>query len=185
MSAHTPGPWRWAETIPDEVWEVRGSDTSLVAEIPLNGMTSPEIREMTRADVRLMAAAPDGLAAAKDALAWLKDPDADANEEFERIGEEFYRDTGMLRPGKSVPLEMGGPSEQERSNRFAEWCMERSRKVREALAAFVAKAEGRLCGDIFAGPEAKPRDRNRPCVLAAGHDGDHRDADSMVWGNPS
>lgn len=57
MSAHTPGPWRWEETITDEVWEVRGSDNTLVAELPLNGHGTPELRAVTRADVAVIVGA--------------------------------------------------------------------------------------------------------------------------------
>lgn len=91
---------------------------------------------------RLIAAAPDGLTAAKDALSWIWDPDADPLDTFERIADEFYRDTGFLRPGKSEPFGYER-DEKEREAAWEQWRRDRSRKVRAALAAFVAKAEGR------------------------------------------
>lgn len=89
----------------------------------------------------LFAASPDGLAAAELALSWIYDPDEPV-ETFERIAEAFYRDTGFMRPGKDSPAAAFGPSHEVRAAEFETWCAKRSRAVRAALSAFVAKARG-------------------------------------------
>lgn len=41
---------------------------------------------------------------------------------YERAAEEFYRETGYMAPGKSVPMEMAGSfSEEDRSAAWDEW----------------------------------------------------------------
>lgn len=45
-----------------------------------------------------------------------------ATERFEIIGMLYHRDTGKLRPGKSVPLELGYDScDNENQERFDQW----------------------------------------------------------------
>jgi hypothetical protein len=55
----------------------------------------------------------------------------DAFESFERVGEEFYRDTGMMRPGKSYPMESYPPDDDVRRKTWDEWV----KKKRDALEA--------------------------------------------------
>lgn len=139
MKTPTPGPWT----------AVREDEYRTHIEAPMGVRVigsffgqwedGPKEHAEIEANAVLAAAAPDGLAAAKNALAWMYDPDANANDEFERIAAEFRRDTGMLRPGKDDPVH----SDEERAARFEEWRKERQRTVRTALAAFIAKAEGR------------------------------------------
>ena len=77
------------------------------------------------------------------ASAWSFDPDEDANVRFERIAEWFHRETGMLRPGKSQPIEChGSPNDEERQERFTKWCEGKARALCVALrAALAASAE--------------------------------------------
>ena len=49
--------------------------------------------------------------------AWKRDPSGS----FERIAEQFYAETGLLAPGKSVPPAMGGYDEAERQQRWDEF----------------------------------------------------------------
>ncbi len=43
-------------------------------------------------------------------------------ESFDRVAAEFYRETGVIRPGKSVPLAMNPPwTEEERRDRWDAW----------------------------------------------------------------
>jgi hypothetical protein len=91
-------------------------------------------------------AAEDKLVVARDACAlalrWLGDAD-DPNATFEDIGEWYQRDTGRLRPGKSLPMEMAGESQEERERRFRAWCDDKAKAVRAALVlALPAKAGG-------------------------------------------
>lgn len=80
-----------------------------------------------------------GLTAAELALAWIHNPD-DANE-FDRVAEEFTRDTGFTRPGKDKPPGLNESFDMARGA-WGEWCKKRSREVRAELTAFVAKAKG-------------------------------------------
>ena len=74
------------------------------------------------------------------ALAWFTDPDGDLLEQWERIAEEFYRDTGYLRPGKSYPLGAYVPEDLE--SIWAEWTFNRSRAVFKKMeAAYLTKRQ--------------------------------------------
>lgn len=42
-------------------------------------------------------------------------------ERFERLAEEFYRETRMMAPGKDSPAALGGPDYTERTARWCEW----------------------------------------------------------------
>lgn len=66
------------------------------------------------------------------ALRWLGDPD-DPNGTFEDIGAWYQRETGRLRPGKSLPMEMAGDSQEEREKHFRAWADAKDREVRAAL----------------------------------------------------
>lgn len=48
----------------------------------------------------------------------------DAYEEYERLASEFYRDTGLMAPGKDDP--MPTVSIEERRERWREWLAARS-----------------------------------------------------------
>lgn len=79
--------------------------------------------------------------AATLAASWLYDPDENATERFERIADEFHRMTGMLRPGKSQPLE-GGHSDEERQAVWDTWSKARARAVLVGLRSALARAKG-------------------------------------------
>ena len=59
-------------------------------------------------------------------------PGEDANEKFERIGDAFYRDTHMLRPGKDASWACQYTSE-ERDVAFNSWCAAKAAAARAAL----------------------------------------------------
>lgn len=44
-----------------------------------------------------------------------------ATERFELLAEQFYRETGIMAPGKSAPLGMYCPDEDERHRAWSEW----------------------------------------------------------------
>lgn len=48
-----------------------------------------------------------------------------ANERYERLTEEFYRETGMMAPGKDVPAAMGSSDDRTRFNAWYEWLSRR------------------------------------------------------------
>lgn len=48
-------------------------------------------------------------------------PDRSPNDRFEARAEQFYKDTGMMAPGKDVPAAMGGPDVDERMEAWRAW----------------------------------------------------------------
>ena len=67
----------------------------------------------------------------------------DVRAEAAPFADEFRRDTGYLRPGKSEPLEMSSPErDRERAEAWEAWRRERSRKVLADLRAAIAAAGG-------------------------------------------
>jgi len=52
-------------------------------------------------------------------------------EDFEERAEAFYRDTGVMAPGKSVPVAMGGQwTDEERHDKFDAWWLAKKQEVR-------------------------------------------------------
>jgi hypothetical protein len=70
----------------------------------------------------------------------------DAITAFERVGEEFYAETGMMRPGKSYPLESYPPDDDVRRKTWDEWVKKKrdalEAKARAALSQPAATGEG-------------------------------------------
>jgi hypothetical protein len=79
---------------------------------------------------------------------WASDPTA----AFEQVAEQFYRETGFLAPGKSIPLEMhlGADHDARRQQRYNEWHLQRRElrhnTLREAAAALRLPPDWRLIG---------------------------------------
>lgn len=91
------------------------------------------------ADTHLIAAAPDMYEALEDVLILLRWRGEGPLESMENMCEKFYRDTGIMAPGKSEPLEMAGRySAKERVEAWDQWGLV---KVDKAMAA-LAKARG-------------------------------------------
>lgn len=95
---------------------------------PRGDMTEERASEI--AQLRADLAAVRGACAL--ALRWLGDPD-DPNGTFEDIGAWYQRETGRLRPGKSLPMAMAGDSQEEREKHFRAWADAKDREVRAAL----------------------------------------------------
>lgn len=70
------------------------------------------------------------------ALRWLGDPD-DPTGTFEDIGIWYQAETGRLRPGKSMPIEMGPVDDDERERHFRAWADQKGRTVRDLLRTVV------------------------------------------------
>jgi hypothetical protein len=43
------------------------------------------------------------------------------NDEYEKLADQFYRETGMMAPGKDQPAAMGGPDYEKRWNAWKNW----------------------------------------------------------------
>lgn len=71
--------------------------------------------------------------------AWKRDPSG----QFETIAEQFYRETGLLAPGKSVPPAMGNQDESQRRQQWdaftARLSDERDATILEAADALAAR----------------------------------------------
>ena len=81
-------------------------------------------------------------AVAADAARWLQSPkDGDATGVFEDIGDWFHEETGLLRPGKSYPMQ--GPPPEGLENQWREWCEAKRKSIRANLCALLEKGEGR------------------------------------------
>lgn len=75
--------------------------------------------------------------ALREALAWYEQfsprEGEGHNERFERIGDVYYRETGWLRPGKSMSMESGHSMEEQQAE-WDEWLAGGHAKARAALA---------------------------------------------------
>jgi hypothetical protein len=89
MSAYTPGPWYWADNVPDAPPQYR-----MIADA--DGFTVCDPSPMSEHDARLIAAAPELLAALRDLLS-ATEPTFDNRHEInaardaiaQAIGEDF------------------------------------------------------------------------------------------------
>jgi hypothetical protein len=140
MSGFTPGPWnvRRGTFVYAGIPEVLISEVFPYAHIEESKGSYDRAEANANAD--LIAAAPDMYEAITSALEWMHDPEADALEQFERIGQLFYKDTGYLRPGKSYPMDSHVPEDCEKV--WAAWRNQRQAAVITAFIAAIAKAEG-------------------------------------------
>ena len=78
MSAHTPGPWFWADNVPDAPPHYRMI-------VDADGYTVCNPSPMSEADARLIAAAPALLDSARCALADLEGAAADIDPSGDRV----------------------------------------------------------------------------------------------------
>lgn len=93
--------------------------------------------QIARAQHARMAAAESREKALREALRhavewfWGIKPESET-ESFDRVAVEFYNETGIMRPGKSVPLAMNPPwTEEERRSAWDAWV----KRKRDALEA--------------------------------------------------
>lgn len=136
MNKFTPGPWIKSKSSELGIHRYIDAkiDGGLFQEVCCVGPTDKP--EQSIANAHLIAAAPDMYAALKGLLDILIAPNESAFENFERTAEAFYRNTGMLAPGKDSAT---GPSHEERANAFKSW---RNQRILDGIAALL-KAEGR------------------------------------------
>lgn len=69
---------------------------------------------------------------------WSQDPTAHYEDEAER----FYRDTGMMAPGKSEPPDFSTHTMEERYTAWRAWCLGRNAAKDAATLRLVAWARG-------------------------------------------
>jgi hypothetical protein len=105
----------------------------------LHGQDGAPVGYVYRAeDAALYAASPD-LFEALEGLMDIHRLDGESDLDFfERRASAFFRDTGVLAPGKDAPPNCSQPSEAETRAMFDEWLAARVSKARAALS----KAKG-------------------------------------------
>jgi hypothetical protein len=76
----------------------------------------------------------------RDLLPFL-DPSASAR--WDTLAELFYRDTGIMAPGKSVPMEMamGQPPDDVREDQYRKWHCEYVTRLYHRAVAVIAVVE--------------------------------------------
>lgn len=83
---------------------------------------------MSPEDRRLLATVAEGFAG------------DNALENWENVAEEFYRDTGFLRPGKSYPPELEPDPEEQRAAWNA-WAKARAIRIAAAIRALLTETD--------------------------------------------
>tara|TARA_R110000868_G_scaffold53537_2_gene167914 strand:+ start:880 stop:1140 length:261 start_codon:yes stop_codon:yes gene_type:complete len=83
---------------------------------------------MNAADRHLLATVAEGYAG------------DNALEHWENVAEEFYRDTGFLRPGKSYPCESCVDEEEQRAA-WDKWVRARAACIAAAIRTLLAETE--------------------------------------------
>lgn len=107
---------------------------------PVDGIVAPGLRATQDSSSPTTFVVPEAESGPQDELyrellLWLDD--RDINDQFERIGEKFYAETGFLRPGKAEPIDMCGGEEhaQHRQKAWRDWCAQWRLSLIERLSA--------------------------------------------------
>lgn len=130
------------EKVERGIWrEVSGPTQALDAVDPVLGVVA-EVQRATKdsSSSPPPIVVPEAESGPQDALhrellLWLDD--REINDQFERIGEKFYAETGFLRPGKAEPIDMCGGEEhaQHRQKAWRDWCAQWRLSLIERLSA--------------------------------------------------
>lgn len=91
---------------------------------------------------QIQQAAPDLYEALSDVEFLFARPGENSVERFERLAEAFYRDTGLLAPGKDAPAAGGQPDREERSEKYDAWIDAKIASARAALQRVSPQAQG-------------------------------------------
>ena len=81
----------------------------------------------------------DELVKALDGMVLVCGRTGDHFEDFEEQAEVFHRETGLMRPGKSVPMEMARDDEDVRRTAYSNWVTAKLAEGRAALTKARAK----------------------------------------------
>lgn len=144
MSKHTPGPWNIGYDDGSGIAGGRQETTCITAESKEDYLPHVicECRRTGAAfdslpvnyNASLIAAAPDMYEALESVLVLLRWRGEGPLEAVERMCEQFYRDTGMMAPGKSVAAAANSHSEEERLKEWEQWALVKVDKARVTLA---------------------------------------------------
>lgn len=149
---HTPGPWRVGASngananmvfVDEDVEPWRATAVCMVYGLPIN-TRADEITDKYAEGVatsHLIAAAPELLAALEGLEMLGTRMGEGGNERFERVADAFYRERGMLAPGKSEPAETATSGSYDiRVAEYENWIIEKYRAARDAIAKARRKA---------------------------------------------
>lgn len=126
----TPGPWSAVK------YGTQGRLRIMAGSMPIATVTSGSNTDFAH-NAHLIAAAPDLLEALAECGEWFgltKEP----FDQWEDLAEQFHKETGFLRPGKSYPM-AAGLSEEREAERSAAW-KSWSEKRRDGMIARVRAA---------------------------------------------
>ena len=164
---HTPEPWRTAERsgFPFHVDDARGESVAMmladddhdeqrgldnarriVACVNACAGISTENLEDNKPIIELARAYNEALRQRDDLLAALEAMRSvcfdrrKAVEEFERLGELYYREFGRLRPGKDDP--MRDSCDEENTEQYNEWSRKRTEAALDLADAAIASVKG-------------------------------------------
>lgn len=133
---YTPGPWAATPSDPAEgvecIWITACPAPNQEKEIA--AVYGPQ-NERNQATACLIAAAPD-MHAALDGLVMVCGRTGDAYADFEEQADAFHKETGWMRPGKSMPMELRDErsNDDARRERYAAWVASKIDAARAALS---------------------------------------------------
>lgn len=145
---HTPGPWRNLGVknmmVDGRCHRIVSDESYPAAFVPAWDRPNPG-QECGKAgaesNARLIAAAPDLLAALEGMQQFFAMPDEGSTDRFDRLAEQYRRETGNCAPGKSIPDAFNDSTDPETLRaQYDAWVQG---KVDAARAA-IAKARGRV-----------------------------------------
>lgn len=131
MSKHTPGPWEVGKDMVDGAWDVFGPDDSEYAEY---GDLVAVAGYMTKANARLIAAAPEMLTTLRDLSSQIGNglgPKLESNIAQNKLMEEAIAKNGsynMFRDGSANPNYLISLEDA------AKWCKAMARQIDEVIA---------------------------------------------------
>ena len=135
---HTPGLW---EVDIGECLKVRNTSGSIamIMQTHLRGRRS---NDETQANARLIAAAPDMLEALQGLQQFFAMPDECSIGRFDRLAEQYRRETGNWAPGKSIPDAYNDSTDCEtRRTEYDAWVQSKVDAARAAIARATGEAK--------------------------------------------
>jgi hypothetical protein len=144
MTTHTRGPWRVEAATINPLTEMPYFHY-IVGGAPGSWMgVATTFGEPNEADARLIASAPELLESLCELRDWYGlDPlHLTPLDQWESLAEEFYKETGFLRPGKDMPSAYPWTDEQEekREATWKEWAAKRRSEMVKRVIAAITKA---------------------------------------------
>lgn len=142
MAEHSKLPWSVRN---DECTKIQDSDGHMLATfsyVHIHGRRDPdEVQANATFIVKAVnshaanEAKIEALTSALEGMVLVCGRTGDAFHDFEEQAEAFYQDTRLMRPGKSVPMEMARDDEDERRAEYSKWVKAKLDAGRAALTS--------------------------------------------------